>query len=274
MAIIDDYAGIAAALRRIQAERVPQEQPQRGKTVAAYVTEERDQDWDDPARVAAYALPRSRAARLDDGLSMTSKPMLQTFVEGELFIHKQLWGIVKRQIARSIESAIGDFDDDLITMVFLYHTLEAYLNYVGQHLDPIFWEDERRHFRATGFAGKIKKVLELCKLSEPDKATRPYKAIWELKTLRDLIAHGKPEAFGESIVHAKSDEPSLWRREILEGLVTHERTCRAVDDISEFIRFVHEAATTRDDDHDFYFARDPLEGAFGYSTASTSCVSN
>ena len=42
MAIVDDYAGIAAELRRIRGEHVPQEQPQRpGKAVAVYVTVKR-----------------------------------------------------------------------------------------------------------------------------------------------------------------------------------------------------------------------------------------
>jgi hypothetical protein len=39
MAIIDDYAGIAAELRRIRGERAPQEQTQRpGKAVGVYVS--------------------------------------------------------------------------------------------------------------------------------------------------------------------------------------------------------------------------------------------
>ena len=85
-------------------------------------------------------------------------------------------------------------------------------------------------------------MFELCDIAEPDKTTRPYKTIWDLKKLRDMIAHAKPEVFAENIIHEKSDEARLWRREMLDGLVTHEGACQGVDDTREFIYLVHNAA--------------------------------
>lgn len=66
MAIVDDYAGIAAELRRIRGERVPQEQPQRpAKSVAVYVNARGAIQIGIRPRRAGKALPCSDPAHLD-----------------------------------------------------------------------------------------------------------------------------------------------------------------------------------------------------------------
>jgi hypothetical protein len=46
-------------------------------------------------------------------------------------------------------------------MVFAFHTLDAYLNYAGEHLAPEIWQNEGEFFAKQpyrGFDGKIRKV--------------------------------------------------------------------------------------------------------------------
>src|SRR4051794_8056667 len=123
--------------------------------------------------------------------------MQRVEVEGEHLLHRILWQVVERQLSNASKNPSGSFYDDLAAMVFASHALEAYVNFVGERLDPEFWKDERIHFRATGFAGKLSKILELCGIEEPSKTERPYSTVWTLKALRDRIAHAKPERFSE-----------------------------------------------------------------------------
>ena len=59
-----------------------------------------------------------------------------TSVEGERFIHKELWRVVIRQLEHAKANPSGAFYDDLVAMTFAFHALEAYLNYVGEKLAP------------------------------------------------------------------------------------------------------------------------------------------
>jgi len=165
-------------------------------------------------------------------------------VEGETLLHRILWQTVERQLKNASKNPNGSFYDDLAAMVFASHALEAYLNFVGERLAPEFWKDERKHFRPTGFAGKILKVLELCQIEEPSKIERPYSTVWMLKALRDRIAHAKPERFSATRWHSANEEPDLFRKP-LDGVVTHENALAAADDLKKFVRPIHEAARAK-----------------------------
>ena len=62
--------------------------------------------------------------------------MVQTFIEGERFLHRELWRVVERQLNHASVTPKGAFYDDLVAMVFALHTLEAYLNFAGERLAP------------------------------------------------------------------------------------------------------------------------------------------
>jgi hypothetical protein len=153
-----------------------------------------------------------------------------TSFEGEYFLHSFLWGATQHQLEQAATLAKGYQFDDLAAMVLAFNTLEAYLNFVGDRLAPEIWKDERRYFRSDGFGGKIRKVFELCHLSELNKEQRPYASVWQAKEIRDLIAHAKTERESGQVRHAADDEPPKWIPSI-ESLVTHERATQFVDDI-------------------------------------------
>ena len=170
-----------------------------------------------------------------------------TFVEGENFNHRLLWFIVKRQLEHGVSRPAGANHDDLVAMVFALHSMEAYLNFIGERLAPDVWAREREYFSKApyrGFSGKMKKVLELVELEEPSRDSRPYSTVWLLKNLRDQIAHPKTERYAFTAPHAPDDIMAFYRAPF-QGLVTRENADRAYEDIEAFADLIHSLAITR-----------------------------
>jgi hypothetical protein len=66
-------------------------------------------------------------------------------------------------------------------MVFAFHSIEGYLNFVGEKILPELWKDEKKNFSRTGIRGKLSKICECCGIALPDKGRRPYSTVSELK---------------------------------------------------------------------------------------------
>jgi len=148
----------------------------------------------------------------------------------------------------------GAFLDHLVAMIFAFNTLEGYLNYIGDHLAPELWKNERNEPSIRSFSGKAAKVLELCGLKEPDKTIRPYRTIWDLQDLRDKIAHPKPIRFTKEFYHT-DEEPEPNPNYIpLDDLVSHKKVAVAVEDVQELIQAIHAAASQRIED--VWFGKD------------------
>jgi hypothetical protein len=63
--------------------------------------------------------------------------MLETTFNGESLLHRELWRVVEMQ--GEFAERRGErwaFYTDLVAMVFAFHTVEAYLNFVGGLLAP------------------------------------------------------------------------------------------------------------------------------------------
>lgn len=170
-----------------------------------------------------------------------------TIVEGETFNHRLLWFVVKRQLEHGITKPAGAFHDDLVAMVFALHSMEAYLNFIGERLAPDVWAKEREYFLKApyrGFAGKMKKVLELVALEEPPRDKRPYSTIWLLKNLRDQIAHPKTERYSFTADHAPDNIAAFYVAPF-QGLVTRANVEMAYEDVETFADTIHELAKPR-----------------------------
>jgi hypothetical protein len=192
----------------------------------------------------------------------------RTQVDGERFIHKELWRVVGRQLDRSAQFPQGSMYDDMIAMVFAFHAFEAYLNYVGEHLAPEIWKDERKFFQGNsyrGFDGKVRKVLELCEIAEPARDGQPYSTVWLLKDLRDVVAHGKVERVTGVVEHSIDEEPP-WMTTALDRMVTAENAQRASEDILAVAMIIHEAARSKVSD--IWFGRGPFDGVLAHSERS------
>jgi len=194
---------------------------------------------------------------------------VRTEIEGERFIHKELWRVVERQLEHSKRIPTGAFYDNLVAMVFAFHAFEAHLNYVGGLLAPDIWKDERNYFRNQpyrGFNGKVRRVLELVDVPEPDRSARPYSTVWLLKELRDLMAHGKVEKFSAVIEHVAGTEENRMPSN-LDPLITADNAQRAHDDILAVSQTIHDAAHPKIED--VWFGRHAYKGAIQHGQGST-----
>jgi hypothetical protein len=187
--------------------------------------------------------------------------MLKITFKGESLLHRELWRVVKMQADFAEEQEEGSFYTNLVAMVFAFHTVEAYLNFVGGRLAPEVWRDERNYFRNEpyrGFEGKLRKVMELVGLRWREPADRPFKTILELKALRDLIAHAKPETLAGEIPHPTGTEPPIIVPS-LHQMVTGEKRAEAVSDVEHFLNQIHSLAAPKVKD-DRWFGTRALRG--------------
>jgi len=178
--------------------------------------------------------------------------MLDTTYDGRSFLHRVLWRVVQMQgeIAKERQGR-GAFYNYLVSMVFALHTVEAYLNFIGELLAPAIWKDERNYFRKEpyrGFEGKLRKVLELVSIPWA-VADRPLKTVLELKELRDLIAHPKTEQLGGSDQTPGNEIPDLRLvPTTLSKMVTAEACAVSIRDVEGFLDNIHTAARPQVDD--------------------------
>jgi len=196
--------------------------------------------------------------------------MLKTTYIGEDFPHRLLWNIIEEQAKLANEREQDWSMPALVAMVFASHTVEAYLNFVGERLAPEIWQDERNYFRNEpyrGWDGKLRTVMDLVELPWTEQDKRPLKTILELKDLRDLIAHAKPEKFTGEVVYAE-DTPAPFHVPILRSMFTpKEKLSRAVHDVEQFVNQIHSLAAPKV--KDIWFGKEALYGPQQYSLGDT-----
>ena len=184
---------------------------------------------------------------------------VETKVEGEQFVYRHLWQVVVRQC----QHRPANLYDHLVAMVFAFHTLEAYLNFIGVRLRSTFVDPPY-----LSFEKKLREVMQRLDLAEPDRSVRPYRTIWDLKGLRDEIAHGKHVQFLRVFEHDASEEPRMAGG-FLDARVTKRGAVRAVQDVRRFIRFIHEAAKVKRPD-DVTLRQAPLGGILDMAVTTHS----
>jgi hypothetical protein len=190
------------------------------------------------------------------------KPRLVEKSTGEEYLHKIAWVVVKRQIAHAEANPKGRPHDYLVAMVFAFHCMEGYLNFIGEKIAPELWADEKTAFRDTGLTGKLTAICERCGIHVPKKGT-----LSELKTLRDRMAHPKIYKTSKTVEFAEDNPPPLFAKSYLSSLVSHQKALKARDDVKRIADEIHGAAVSR-----FPHAalgHDALEGIFSMRSSST-----
>lgn len=226
-------------------------------------------------KIAAYFIPSFRLEfSFRSGVKKArERPVhmainLVTQIKGEILPHRSVWEVVIRQLENAKRNPAGASYDLLAAMFFAFATLEGYLNYVGGHLAPRLWENERNEKSIRSFSGKAKKVFELCSLGEPNRTLRPYSTIWDLQKLRDKIAHPMPIRFDQTIYHTDEEPTPNADYDLLGGLVSLEKTILAVEDVEEMIATIHAAARLKIDD--VWFGENGLLGVLSHGEHSTT----
>ena len=195
--------------------------------------------------------------------------MLETAYEGEDLPHRLMWTIVAEQ-AEIAKTSARDWDrPSLVAMVFAFHAMEAYLNYVGIRLAPEIWTNEREHFRATGFRGKLREVMERAGLAwEPGK--RPLQTVLRLEKLRNAIAHGRPERLSGKILHPDDTAPPYPRFSLRSMFTPKSKMPRAVSDVEQLANEIQVAAKRKLKVRDVWFRKEAFHGPLSYSSRETT----
>jgi len=132
--------------------------------------------------------------------------------EGEEYLHKDVWRVVQRQLDYAETNPQGALYDDLVAMVFAFHAIEGYLNYVGEKIAPDLWRDEKTKFSENGVTGKLAAICERCGLGSPDYGKSPYGTLSELKKLRNAMAHPRTRKTGGTVEYDERKPPPLFPR--------------------------------------------------------------
>src|SRR4051794_31296704 len=74
-------------------------------------------------------------------------PELVTTFDGKELAHRECWEIVLEQQTSADGRERGWYRPSLVAMVFAFHAVEAYLNFVGELLAPDIWKNEREFFK-------------------------------------------------------------------------------------------------------------------------------
>lgn len=163
--------------------------------------------------------------------------------EGEEYLHKETWRVVKRQFERPDNPNRGAMYDDLVAMVFAAYTLEGYLNFVGDKILRGVWQNERGI--EGGLEGKLTLILQACSLPDFDKGRRPYATVAALIKLRNSITHPKTHKLKSQTIYSEGKEPPLFSKTYLETLVSRDKALQARDDVRCIVDRIHAAAVAK-----------------------------
>jgi hypothetical protein len=205
--------------------------------------------------------------------------MLKTQYEGEELTHRLLWRIVEQNAKMASECAEGSIYPILVCEVFAFHTIEAYINFIGGLIAPEIWNDERNYFRKEpyrGWDGKLRKILGLVDLSYDDDKP-PMSTVLELRNIRDLIAHGKPETIAGEVVHLPDAYPAILPPSTLRTAVAAREDLPAIlTEVESFLDAIHTRAAPMVQqiwgltDRTIWFGSKALRGTARYSGRLTT----
>jgi hypothetical protein len=99
---------------------------------------------------------------------------------------------------------------------------------------------------------------------------RPLKTILDLKTLRDSIAHAKPEKLAGEIVHPTGTEAPIFSSALRKMITPKDKLDLVLADVEKFLCNVHELAKAKLRIEDLWFGDHPLRGTSEYTVRSTT----
>lgn len=188
---------------------------------------------------------------------------------GESFPHRALWRCATVQLEQANILEKGRFYFDLSAVLMAYLAYEAYINFVGDRLDPETWKREKVYFNQPeyyGIEGKLKRIRELCGGFEIDSGRRPYQTVIELGRFRSSVVHAKTDRYKKTIEEHAKHEPDWWPESAFSSL-NAKKAQRAIDDIELFIEHLH--SQIKPFIADVWFGDKALRGPTGYATSST-----
>ena len=148
------------------------------------------------------------------------------------------------------------------SLLTAYLAFEAFINFLGECLDPDTWREEKTFFNKRsyyGIEGKIKRLAEKLPNFVFEKGQEPYQIIKKVGKFRTLLVHGKPYHFQkeEPDEGSKTDMFEFIWDEYL-SLENVNRSRKAIKEFCESLR--SEANTILDETEPPYRLHPAFEG--------------
>jgi hypothetical protein len=185
-------------------------------------------------------------------------------ISGESYTHKILWHTTKHQIEAAKQFLNESDFFHLTAMMMTFFTLEAYLNYLGDIIDPGTWKNENEFFSKRPYIGTIGKLdflIEKCGMSKYDRGKRPFQTLKKLKRIRDFLAHGKPEKIKTRVKYSEGKFPD-YVKSYLGKNISEKEANRALEDTEKVINELHMAAKAKFPSKNL--SQQPLNGSLGF----------
>lgn len=156
------------------------------------------------------------------------------------------------------------------SLLISYLAFEAFINFLGECLDPVAWKDEKNFFNQRcyyGIEGKIKRLAERLPTFVFKKGERPYQSVKQVGKFRTLLVHGKPYHF-EKEVEATTDGSETDRFEFhWDDYISLEKVVRSREDIKEFCESLRSKAHTISEN--LHLSYPAFEGSLAHSEGET-----
>lgn len=190
-------------------------------------------------------------------------------VEATSFTHRLLWLTANNLVVSAKNLSDKQWTLYMAALVMTFFTLESYLNYLGETVDPDTWTNERDFFRMKPYIGTIGKLYYLadyCGLKPFERGKRPFQTIKQLSRLRDFLAHGRSERNCNNVRVIPGKFPP-YIKSFLEKSISEKKAEIALNDVEGVINEIHKAALFKFP-HSGLFA-DPFSGILGSQISDT-----
>ena len=195
-----------------------------------------------------------------------------TTTEGESFPHVELWRCANIQYNQARQTSKGGLYFDMGAVVITFFAYEAYLNYVGERLDPGAWSDEKSFFNSKGYEGldgKLKRLSEKCGNFKVDRGKRPYQTIRMVNKYRSTFTHGKICKYSNVKEHSADSEPDWWPKDSFD-FISPDFAKLVLEDFEEFIEDIHAKFQPYTDD--IFFKEKALGGISSFNHSVTNTI--
>jgi len=131
-------------------------------------------------------------------------------IEGIAYSHEYLWRASSRSLVMAETNDQEQYYLLMQSLLTAYLAFEAFVNFLGEYLDPDTWKDEKEFFKQKpyhGIEGKVKRLAEKLSDFKFKKGQAPYQTIKKVGDFRNILGHGKPYPFEKEVPYKgyKSD---------------------------------------------------------------------
>jgi len=188
-------------------------------------------------------------------------------IKGVAYPHEYLWRASKKSLTMVETNGREQYYLLMQSLLTAYLAFEAYINFLGECLDPDAWRNEKTFFNQQsyyGIEGKIKRLAEKLPNFVFEKGKRPYQVIKKVGKFRTLLVHGKPYRYEKEVPDegSKTDMFEFIWDEYL-SLKNVKKSREAIKEFCESLR--SEANTILDETEPPYQLYPAFEGPLAFS---------